>query len=271
MMPGDVSNPGRSCNFGRLWFPDLHWTRLNRGDRLGRFDVISTCKSSSVIVKANLPFNHPTFQWEERHGEHWARVPSEEIVAIRTLGGEKNQAEIEVEVIEVSGEAYYSTDRDLIEKHNFLRVGSGKSPGEIEKEETQRDSDLYAIGWERLTTDRLLGPWDMIWTQKDSRVEIEILKDGPYIFMDGSTDVRDSAGRFTKKKRFPGKSYFIMDPTDYLSARVNKIIGEVWIAKDRGKVREFFKKYRTPAALREAMDAEADRRWQEMLWKQELE
>jgi len=82
--------------------------------------------------------------------------------------------------------------------------------------------------------------------------------------------VKDPKGHFTHKNRFPQNSYFIMDPEFYLKAKVNKIIGNVWVATDREKVKEFDAKYRTLVNLG-PMDREADLQWRETLKKEKLE
>ena len=40
------------------------------------------------------------------------------------------------------------------------------------------EADLRPIGWMPLKAGDQLGPWDMIWTRANGRVEIEVLEEG---------------------------------------------------------------------------------------------
>jgi len=265
----DLNDPNFFCNFTRELYPDLQWKPLKKGDRLGTYDAILTCTDGTVTIKSNLVFN-PYIKWEEKDREYLGRIPAEMHVVISTQSREKAQPNIVVEAIEVSGEVIYSTDRNLIEKYGSIGSKPRESHEEIERKDRQQYDDLKTIGWEPLTIDRQLGPWDMIWTQENGRIEIEILKEGVTAIDDESTVVKDPKGHFTHKNRFPQNSYFIMDPEFYLKAKVNKIIGNVWVATDREKVKEFDAKYRTLVNLG-PMDREADLQWRETLKKEKLE
>jgi len=262
-------DPDFHCNLTRELYPDLQWNKLKKGDRLETYDAVMTCKSATVIIKSNLPFN-PYIQWKGKDGVYQSKIPADMLVAIRTQSGDTSQPKIEVEAMEMSGEVLFSTNRDLIKKYGFLGSKAPRSQDETEKEEKQQYGDLKAIGWEPLTIERQLGPWDMIWTQENGRVEIEILKEGIDSLVDESTNVKDPKGRLTNKRRFPPNSYFIMHPQFYQHAKANKIIGEVWIATDLEKVKEFNAKYKTFTNLG-PMDRDTDLKWREMLKKEELE
>jgi hypothetical protein len=131
----------------------------------------------------------------------------------------------------------------------------------------QLEDSLKKMVWETLEGIRELGPWDMIWVRDAGRIEIEILQYGNYRVVDGETNVRDSQGGYTDKKRIRAESYFIMYPEHYRKARVNKIIGQVWVASHREEVKAFFDKYKIPLKL----GPRNEDTWEEDLRKEEME
>lgn len=111
----------------------------------------------------------------------------------------------------------------------------------------------------------------MILVQSGGRIEIEVTRDGPIPLFD-ETSVRDAHGATTRKRRFPEHTYFVMVPEYFLEAKVNKVIGEVWIAKDTVKVREFYA--RLPLFLWSdgtPLELGALERWSDAVRKPELE
>jgi hypothetical protein len=239
--------------------PDIEWKRLSPGDTLGKDDAILTCESSSVEVKSDAPF-YPGAHWEEKGGKYIGAIPSNVVVIAPSKSVDQD---IQTEVLDVSGDAFYSSNRELNRKYHFLEY---KSSGMVERE--QRYKDMKAIGWEPLSLDHQLGPWDMIWTRGNGRAEIEVLKEGKHYASDRATDVIDSKGKLTRKKRLPRYSFLLIDPDSFSSAKVNKVIGEVWVATDPEKVKLFFKKHKVVLSLG-AGAGEAG--WREMLRKEELE
>ena len=251
-------------------YPELQWVRLESGVVLKTYDAILTCASSTVSLKSNFTFGQSIIKWERADGDYVGEMPPETLLVVQTESRSTEQPNIQVKVTEVAGDVFYSTKRDLIKDLRVLH-SFATSEEKTRQAQRERDFDLKAIGWEPLGVDRLLGPWDMIWTQKNGRVEIEIRKTGRDLMTDESTDVRDAHGKLTLTKRFPQDSYFIMLPQFYQEARVNKTIGEVWVATDRAKVREFFNKHHSGMSIKAEVDPEAQRKLQEILRKKELE
>jgi len=135
------------------------------------------------------------------------------------------------------------------------------------------DRVLKPIGWVPLVADRILGPWDMLWVRNNGRVEIEIVKEGVVVLRNASTTVKDPDGRWTRKHRLAANSFFIMAPEYFIQARINKIIGDVLVATDADKVKEFYENYASPLWLGAPtlQGSEWYARWLEMLKKPELE
>jgi hypothetical protein len=123
--------------------------------------------------------------------------------------------------------------------------------------------------WHALTTNTELQVWDMIRTGNNGRVEIEIVKEGSGrpTGPDPHTGVLDEKGQPTKRKRFPSNSYFVMHPIVIFSARVRKVIGDVWVASDREEVKRLVSDYGTQLFLDPNRDEAA---WQKTLRQREL-
>lgn len=249
--------------------PDLTWRPLRQGEHLKTFDAILTCDSSTATVKATIPFSS-SIKWEYRQGLYLGIIPPETIVVVRSEKGDPIQPDIRLDIVEMHGHLFYSTDRELIEKRGLTMMVMKDTALEQEKEK-QKFKELKEIGWEPLTKGHLLGPWDMIWTQENGRVEIEIIEEGMDPIIDEATDLKARNGNFTRKKRFPANSYFAMYPRFYLGAKVNKIIGDVWVSTNREKVKGFLlKNHTTGAGALGLMDRETDFKWRKML-REEVE
>jgi len=264
-----AKTPDAFCETVRNKYPELQWTRLESGVVLITYDAVLTCESSRISLETETAFEPSIIQWEKVNEKFLGELPSETLLVVRSESGMKTQPDIEMKIATVTGEVFYSTERELIKTLGLLH--SFVKNEKHQRTQSERDNELQAIGWEPLKINRLLESWDMIWTQKHGRVEIEIVEFGRELMTSESTDVRDFEGKWTQKKRFPEKSYFIMHPQLHRMAKVNKIIGDVWIATDRSKVRAFFNKYHSDMSIRAGMDPDAQRKWQEMLRKEDLE
>lgn len=124
---------------------------------------------------------------------------------------------------------------------------------------------LPTVGWQAVTEGTVLEPWDMLWVQPGGRVEIEITRDGQVPSRDPETDVRGADGSWTKKKRFRGTFHFIMVPVHYLEAKVNRVIGPVFMATDRERVKAFLALYRSPQGGGGWSSAEEMLEWRKLL------
>lgn len=255
-----------SCYRERRAFPGAHWAELQRGQRLGLYDAIMTCESAAVLVRSTHTFSS-LLTWEETEGLFWTTIPESTTVALVPDSG----AGLDLEVMEVQGLTFYSTDRDVIRssRTRSSQISSGSSRLDEFRKETL--AELAAMDWEPLTVNQELGPWDVIWTRESGRVEIELVETGPETYHDASTTVLDSTGRETHRRRFRSHMVLIMNPRFYVKARVNKIIGEVSIAKDRNQVREFVWKHPGISAFFGPLDAQEHVRWMESLGKEELQ
>lgn len=261
----DSRDPNFFCAQAREFFPEWDWQLLRKGDRVETNHALVTCRGSSVTVKSNLAFD-PAIDWKEEHGVYRGLIAAEVALVVRTPETRIAQPKIELEVLEVTGEAIYSTKRHLIGKNRgALQSSLIRSQKDFLEKQRQRWDDLKAIGWKRLTPDRVLQPWDMIWTKDNGRIEIEILEKGKEYFADDSTDVRTKEVEYTLRKRFPRETYFIMHPEIFRKARVNKIISEVLIATDKTKVQKFFEKYQSPYKTKAPQDPTARKQWLESL------
>ena len=255
-------------NLQKAW-PEYEWKHLAKGVRLGPFDAIFTCSSSEVRIRSAVPFG-------ESQGLNWAPTGSNYTATIfdKTLlvleppqTTTMKEQEIYAEIVEIKGEANYSTEHHATKQH--LSTLSTVSREQIESQMQEAMAALNRMEWENLRENAPLEGWDMIRTGDNGRVEIEILKEG-YIFDTGPdlhTGVVDKDGRPTKRKRFPANSYFILRPEMYLSARVTKVVGNAWKAADKELVRDFVEHYKTHLFLDPNRDDEA---WQRLLREPEL-
>ena len=259
------------CDRAQKFYEDLKWMQLTKGVRLTSYDAILICPSSYVTVRSNVPFGL-RIDWEPHDGAFWASIGGPSVVGLSSPSGSDL---VEVEVTDVFGEARYSQEKFLVLKHGLgfmsgARILSAEETAVHDQERRARKDALASMKWEPLSIWRILEPGDMIWT-REGRVEIEFLRKQSVRLHDGGSDVTDETGRFTGKSRFHQQTYFILDPGLYPRAQVNKIIGEVWVARDRQQVREFLRRFQSPIGSFHSMDSDAYYDWHEMLKKKELE
>jgi hypothetical protein len=124
---------------------------------------------------------------------------------------------------------------------------------------------LPTVGWQPVAEGTVLGPWDMLWIRPGGRAEIEITRDGQIPIRDHETDVRSADGGWTKKKRFRGTFYFIMVPMNYLEAKVDRVIGPVFVATDQERVKAFYGLYHSPQGGGGWSSAEEVIEWRRLL------
>lgn len=250
-----------------LNFPGANWIEVRGGEHLGPYDAILTCQAASAVVRATRPFGG-FLPWEERDGWFWAVVP--ELTTLAVTNDEGHQ--VDVEVVNVLGRVFYSTDREVMRRSAVLGGQVSSDHRQLEEERSQIRAELAQIDWDQLTPGQLLGPWDMIWTGQDGRVEIEILQRGPNRETDPSfIMVIDSLGHDTGRRRLRSHTVFVMNPRVYLSAKVTRVLGEVNLARSKDQVRAFVWKYPAERAFLGSLDALGYRQLQEMLQKEHLE
>lgn len=131
-------------------------------------------------------------------------------------------------------------------------------------------AELPLFGWGPVVEGRMLEPWDMLWVQRDGRVELEIVREVGPPLRDEAHDVLAPDGSRTKRKRFPGDSYVVIHPRHWLEVRVTKVIGDVWAATERDRVEAFYLAHRSRQAVWGWSGAEDVRRWRDMLREAEL-
>lgn len=259
---------GTFCASVSRSYPDLTWTDLRPGTTLGAFEAILTCGSSYIEVRSPRPVGGG-FAWTESGDGFRAQVAGDVLMAIVPLDGRTGPEDMEVQVVTVSGTAYHSKDRDTIRRHSIF-LQDTMSTDEYARLQSAREGSLGGFGWQPMAAGRILGPWDMIWTREGGRVEIEVV-DPPGAIIRGWSAVLDEAGRAIGKNRLMSNVQFIMVPTHFRQARINKVIGDVWIATDTHAVKTYFEKYGYVVARFGRFDEEARRRWQELLRRPELE
>src|SRR5262249_25964379 len=85
------------------------------------------------------------------------------------------------------------------------------------------------------------GPWDMLWVQPESWVEIEIIGRNGLIVK--GKDLVDGNEQPTGTKRFSARTFWILHPSFHDAARVSRLAGTVWRAADPERVKAFFDAY----------------------------
>jgi hypothetical protein len=261
-----AADGGFFCALVRQRYPQLKWTELKKGDRLTTGDAILTCEGSEVILTSDCSMN-PTLTWE-RSGTHLvAKVPAERLVVLQSTPPPQPASGSRADVVGVTSHAFYSTNRDLIARLKLSEFKLAES--EAERRKQMMYAELGSMRWRALTAGEELTPWDVIWTQPESRVEVEVTRSGTTQFIHDGTDVKDSLGRPTGKKRFPENSFLVIHPQFYRTVRVNRIIGDVRVAKNQG--RDFANTYDTLQGFLGFKDREAQLKWEKMLKKKELE
>ena len=153
-----------------------------------------------------------------------------------------------------------------------VALGAGHSPGVLFAAHTWLDwlSELPRFDWSPVVEGQTLEPWDMIWVQKDGRVEIEIVRDGGEPWLDEEHDVVTRGGERTGRKRFPGNSYVVVHPSFGQEVRVTRVIGDVWASTERDRIEAFYLQHRSRQAVWGWSSADEIRRWRDMLKEEQL-
>lgn len=261
------NDPDSFCRSAQEQYPGLRWTELRPHDRLSTDDAVLTCGDGRVDVRSSYSFGFDLSWTLERDGLH-AIVPASTLVALRPDTADRRER-VQVDVISVRGRAYFTLDRDLIRQYGvwtFRKAQTRVSPG---REEVF--ADLARITWEPLLLSHQLGPWDMLWTASNGKVEIEVVRDGPNPWILDALAVRDARGQLTMKMRIPRQMYFIVKPEHYESVKVRKVIDGVSIAKSREGVKTFFRKHGAFYGSLGEWSREAVLEWLESLKREEFD
>lgn len=162
---------------------------------------------------------------------------------------------------------------------NYALVWGGGPGSPWAKEQTaylaKLEADVRVIDWEPLREGRVLGEWDMVWTGDDGRLEIEVLPD-PKGRPDRSKfnpemTVPDEQGHATANWRLPRRAYLILQPDLYVPAKVNRIRGTVFIARDHDQVRKFFAPWKSTRRMFGKLDRQGLEKRKEFLRSPTLE
>lgn len=269
MLSGHNFAQALPCVFPKL-FPELKWVPARPNTVLRPYDAILACGGGMVTIESNVKFEIRA-EWIEAGGRFRARILPETLVSIPPQG--RGKQDITVRVIEVEGPVLYSSNRELIER---LQIGVIRSLTFVEAEQylkarAEQLEELRAMDWESLEEGRDLGPWDMIWTRADGRVEIEFLSEEKSTYVAAETTVLDENGHPTRRNRLPVNTYLIFVPQIFGKAKVNRVLGTVLIARDRDSVRSFYSRHQQPWRIMAVMDDNAQTKWLEMLKKEQLE
>jgi len=239
------------CDFAKQF--KVRWIPVSTRDRLllGPGHAMLTCASSEIVVRAARSFT-VGIAWETDGSTVIGRLGGEHLVRVEGSGI------VDVLVVAVSGGAYYSYDEPGVRQLPMEARRTGPVDDSVDSDD-RRFEELSAIGWRRLVeTDQLEG-WDMIWTQANGKVELELV--GPTTEVGAENNVLDESGRPTGSVRFRPNEYWILLPDSMTVARVTKVIGDVWVATDRTKVAQFFERQRTVHARSQFPSPAAKRLW----------
>jgi len=170
-----------------------------------------------------------------------------ELVPLYGPVAEVSPPDATVEIMWIAGRVLYSTDMAAA----YARVSGGSSlENSLTAGRDELKADLEAMDWEPLSETRVLDEWDMVWTGKDGRLEIELVPDSQTrsdrTRIDLDMTVIDDEGRVTARRRLPPQGYLILHPEFYGAAKVKGVLGTVLVARNRDQVKEFFAKYRWP-------------------------
>lgn len=103
------------CKFAPKFIPGTNWRAVHPGDQLHVFDALLTCRASSARIKSVLSFGGNILLWEhDSSGSRFADIPAETLVVVSTR--REDHLSVIVEMLEVKGNVYYSTDRELLKK-----------------------------------------------------------------------------------------------------------------------------------------------------------
>lgn len=257
------------CRLAQERFPDLRWTELRRYDRLSANDAILVCGASEVEIVTSRPFGFD-LSWTRGPQGFLAKVPASSLVALRPGSGSET---VHAQVISVNGLAYYSQDRELIQKYKVghLRKVAEEQASTRDRLRAQRLTDVQSITWDVATPNRELGPWDMLWTDTSGKVEIEILRDGPLPETLEGLEVKGSGSGPTRRIRLPRGTYLVLKPAHVEHAIIRRVIGDVKVAHDRAEVRAFLAKHGQFVGAFGEWSRDETRKWLEGLTRDDLE
>jgi len=108
------------CKFASNFVPGTKWRAVRPGDQLYVFDALLTCSASTARIKSILSFGNMLFWEHEGSGSKIADIPSETLIVFSTR--RETHPAIAVEILEVKGNVYYSTDRELLKKSGIVGV-----------------------------------------------------------------------------------------------------------------------------------------------------
>lgn len=239
---------GSFCRSQEAWVPRATWQEISPGDHLRVPGVLMTCDASGVRLSA-LSRMSSDFAWEERGNRFHAELGPRELVTLHSLSTDQPSPAQQVEVLWTTGRVQYSTDMPA----KYARVQAGGPGSSLAKAlaatRERLAADLKVLDWEPLTETRVLDEWDMIWTGDNGRLEIEMLPESKQrpdrTRSDSDMIVIDEHGHLSAKRRFLPRTYFIVQPEWYGPAKVNRILGTVYVARDRDQVKQFFAKWRS--------------------------
>lgn len=235
--PGSKSSP--FCAQVETWLPNLRWQVAQTGQQLRNFDAIMACEASTVTIRANIPFASEV-RWTKDGEWYRGTIPAKTTIIV--VDERDERVPVSVEILATRGRVFFSDDRDVIERSG-LSLLRGSNLKAREQSEKAMFAELQAMTWRVLRESEPLGPWDLVWTGQTGRVELEIITPGPEYVWDGAADVRTPDGRLTRRKRFFEYTMFAMHPAHYRVARIVSVIGNVWVATDRQRARDFIQKH----------------------------
>lgn len=106
------------CKFASKFVPGLKWREVHPGAQLYAFDALLICSASTARIKSNLSFGNVLLWKQQESGSKIADIAPETLIVIFT--SPKNQGAIAVEVLEVDGNVFYSTDHELIKTSGIV-------------------------------------------------------------------------------------------------------------------------------------------------------
>lgn len=245
--------------------PDITWMPAQQGLVLQAFDAILVCEGSVALVRSMQSIASPYISWRKSGSHYLGHIASRRVVVMHPESHRSGPA-VRIELLKTTGRVYYSTDKEQIQRYGILGLvqrGSDRS------NPMDQERDLKGLRWISLNEQRLLAPLDMIWTQADGRVEIEILQE-KVVLRDPDTAVRGPRGELTNKVRLPRNTFFVVDPQFVTAARVTRVIGRVLVSTEKDRVREFLKRHGAQIGFLRGMDAQARAAWRAILQSPDL-
>jgi hypothetical protein len=259
-----VGDEGGFCDGNRRLFPEIRWNRLRPGVSLRSGAAILTCRDARVDLRSTGDWRATRLRWVTDGEGVRGTVFEDRLIVLQ------GPPQVELEVTAVEGLAYYSVDREVIQRHGIIDARAMSN--EEDEAQTQHVlATLSRMSWERVTVGRVLQPWDMLWTSAGGRVEFKIAELGANPTVDGSTAVLDARGNLTTKRRVNSNSYLIIHPGEILKATVSGVIGDVRVSRDQEVVEAFFRRHKSTYQELRPLTREEYFKWEETLRKEHLE